>query len=189
MRINRELDRKIEETLRRSLKERPDNTYAIYGLAKYLVDRYRRGVIRRDQPGLAVQDLADALELLQAEPEAYFLDEWNELKTEAIRLLVAPEALGALNRLKAQRDELGYALEALGALSGRIPTEPTHDEQEVTQIQAANKALQVAASVSPLKRSNLAQLLRYALFSADPERITRPAYQRRFDLLKELAAR
>lgn len=183
----RELDRKVEDTLRRSLTERPDNTYAIYGLAKYLVDRYRRRTTAADELSSAAQDLADALELLQAEPEAYFLDEWHELKMQAIALLSAPDAIQVIDNLKARRDELGYALEALRCLDGRIPAEPTGDKTEVTQIQQAGATLQVAASLSPLKRCNLAQLLRYALFSADPERIKNPAYQIRFDLLKELA--
>jgi len=182
----RALDRKVEEALRRSLSVRPDNTYAIYGLAKYLVNRYRRRRELGDEIGAAALDLADALELLQAEPEAYFSDEWSELKTQAIQLLDAPDAGGVIKDLKARRDELGYALDALRALAGRIPTEPTIEESEVQEMGDASRILESARTVSPLKRCNLAQLLRYALFSADPERITKPAFQTRFDLLTEL---
>ena len=176
------LDRKVEATLRGALQEHTsDNPFAVFGLARYLVSRYQR---LRQTPsadatalGAAAQDLAEAIDLLQGEPEPYFEDEWNRLWTEAVALLADSEAERIINILRTKRDELGYALAALRVLGGRIPTGPTSETGEVTEIRCAAEILRQADAAHLEKRSNLAQLLRYAVFSADPDRLREPAFR------------
>jgi hypothetical protein len=187
----RSVDSRVEKTLRDGLRERRDNPYAACGLARYLLERCKR-VLRSEvvaspaQQAACGQDLSEALELLQIEPEAYFATEWNELWRLAIALLSDAEAKLIIAGLKASGDELGFALECMKALEGRIPTEPTQDSQSVQTFEDANRILLEATTYAIAKKCPLADLLRYALFSADAERLTEPAYAQRFKLLEPL---
>jgi hypothetical protein len=188
---SRELDGKVEHTLREALAEgTKDNPYAAYGLARYLVDRYERSVsddtASRGRTTAMGRDLAEAIELLQGEPESYFEEEWNELKGQAIGLLSTEEAGRVVSQLKADRDELGFALCALRELDGLIPQGPTEKDHEVKCHRAAAEILREAEQIDLASRSSLAQLLRYALFSADPDRLRDPAYRERYQLIAEL---
>jgi hypothetical protein len=180
-----EVDRKTEQALRDALQERRDNPYAAFGLARYLFNRCADSE-RPLSADASAQDLAEAIELLQQEPEAYFADEWDELRAEAIDRLESAEAERVITELKAGGNELGFALVALRYLHGRIPTEPTEEGQEVMELRQAAEVLREAEAISPRRPSHLAALLRYAVFSAEPERLTHPACQTRFDLLQRL---
>jgi hypothetical protein len=187
----RELDRKVETTLRGALAEySEENPFAVFGLARYLVSRYRRALEapRADKCDIqtAAQDLAEAIELLQGEPEPYFEDDWNGLWTEAVSLLGEADARRVIATLKANGDELGYALDALRTMGGRIPTGPTKERGEVQELVQATAILQLSAESRITKRCNLAQLLRYAVFSAEPARLKDPAFQARYELLAPL---
>jgi hypothetical protein len=184
-----EMQQKVEQTLREGLQERPDNAFAAFGLAKYLLSQFdnvaNTGPVTRAQAGIGAY-LAEALELLQREPESYFADEWDEVHRRAIARLEGPDAQRVIEALKGNQDELGYALEALRYLDGGIPSEPTTEPDEVVQMRQAGEVLRAAGKVLGLKRCPLADLLRYALFSADMERLERPALKMRFDLLERL---
>ena len=187
----RELDSRVEKTLRDGLRERRDNPYAACGLARYLLERCKRALGSAGGPvpttyAACAGDLSEALEYLQMEPQAYFLGEWNELWRMAIELLSDADAKDVIAGLKEAGDELGYALEALKVLAGRIPTEPTEDPEEVRRLHEASRILSEAQGTAQVKPCPVAALLRYALFSADPERLTKPAYDQRFQLLEKL---
>ena len=126
------------------------------------------------------------MELLQIEPEAYFAAEWNELWRLAVDLLSDAEAKHVIAGLKSSGDELGFALECMKLLKGWIPTEPTEDRERLEAFQAANRVLSEAKVSATAKKCPLADLLRYALFSADPERLRTPAFDQRFKLLASL---
>jgi hypothetical protein len=172
----KELDSRVEKTLRDGLRERRDNPYAACGLARYLLERCKRALSSAEGPVPAAYaacagDLSEALEYLQMEPQAYFLGEWNELWRLAIELLSDADAKDVIAGLKEAGDELGYALDALKVLAGRIPTEPTEDPEEVRRLHEASRILSEAQGTAPVKPCPIAALLRYALFSADPERL------------------
>ena len=182
----REIDRKTEQTLREALRERPDNSFAAFGLASYLVDCYM-------EPDRGIEDeqraraLAEAIELLQLKPEANFADEWEELYGRAGGLLCDEDAERLINSLIEQGDEFGCALKALRCLKGYIPTEPTEEPSELRQIREAAEVLRQGEQGGPVKPSPLADLLRYVVFSADgEERKQHPAFQARFELLQRL---
>src|SRR5262249_51872376 len=180
------IDRKTEHTLREALRERPDNSFAAFGLARYLVDCYLEPDRNLDSDQRA-RALAEAIELLQLEPEANFQDEWEELYSEAVQLLRDADAALLTASLIGQGDELGYALKALRWLEGYIPTEPTEDADELARIHEAAEVLREAECHGPTKRSPLADLLRYVVFSADGvERNRAPAFRTRFELLQRL---
>lgn len=184
-----ELDKKVEHTFRAAISETAEaNPYAVYGLASYLVSRYRRAVLdrQREETSSAASDLAEAIELLQIEPEAYFEDEWNVLKGNAIQLLGDEDAGRIIQHLKNTGDELGYALEALRAMDGMIPEVPTEEKGEVEQIRAAAAVLRSAHDAEVVHKTHLADLLRYAVFSADPDRLREPAYRQRYELIRKL---
>lgn len=184
----RRLDALVEKTLRDGLRERRDNPYAACGLARYLLERCKR-LLRSDsgptpaQYAACGEDLAEALELLQVEPEAYFAAEWSELWRVAAELLSDADAKQVIAGLKEAGNELGRALECLRVLNGWIPTEPSVDRDTVRALREADRVLTEADGTKVTKPCPLADLLRYALFSAAPERFTAPAYDRRFELL------
>ena len=68
------------------------------GTSRYLLERCQRVLTSQggpapDQYATCAADLAEALELLQIEPEAYFAAEWNELWRLAIKLLSDADAI------------------------------------------------------------------------------------------------
>ena len=182
----REIDRKTEQTLRESLRERPDNSFAAFGLASYLVNCYVEPN-REARECATSRALAEAIELLQLKPEANFADEWEELYAHAVGLLRDADAERLIESLVQQRDEFGYALKALRDLGGCIPTEVTEGQDRLRQIRQAAQVLREGEQSDPVKRSQLADLLRYVVFSADGEqRKQHPAFDARFELLQRL---
>src|SRR5207244_2436704 len=147
-----EIDRKTDQTLREALRERPDNSFASFGLARYLIDCYEDSG-RECEPSGRARLLAETVELLQVEPEANFQDEWDELYVRAIGLLQDAAAEELINSLIAQRDELGHALKALRCLGGYIPTLPTEDPHELDEIRKAAEVLRSAELSTPHKPS------------------------------------
>jgi hypothetical protein len=168
------------------MRLRRDNPYAAYGIAESLV--YECEHVRLGD-GLSDEDfgehLTEALELLEMEPEASFEEEWEELKTRAIKLLDGPESSRTISNLKAKGDELGYALEALRRLGGELPYGPSEEVGTASAVRAAWDILnQDRTAIS--KASRLADFLRYVVFSALPERVKDPAYRDRFALMTKL---
>jgi hypothetical protein len=180
--------REVAEVARRYLREglrlRHDNPYAAYGIAESLIYECERSGLSKSETDYAAH-LTEALDLLEMEPEAAFEEEWEDLKVRAIHLLRGPLAGRAADDLKTRGDELGHALQALRILGGEIPYSPTADPDAVKRIRGALDELRHVGS--PLQRSSrLADFLRYALFSALPERLTDPAYRERFGLVSRL---
>lgn len=187
-----QLDRKVEDTLRLGLAERGDNPYAAFGLAKYLVSRVRGATEEASTPreeeacAEVAADLSEALELLSKVPEAFFEDEWNELRVGAIGLLRNDQVLHVVKELQRSKNDLGFALEALAAMDGDIPMEPRTDEVEVRAIRDAARILHLAEEDPSVVSSSFGDLLRYTVFSADPDRINTPAYRERYDRISKL---
>ncbi len=183
----KELKCKAKQTLRDALRERSDNPFASFGLAEHLVEdvHLRLSEGSREHAAIA-NDLGEALQLLSArEPEPYFEAQWNELKAKAVMLLGGSDAQELIAALKNDHDELGYALEAMRLLDGHIPS-AAHEREDEERIGQANAVLREAQLDHALRQCSLANLLRYALFSTDPERLETPAYAQRFELLSQL---
>jgi hypothetical protein len=182
----READDTAHACLREALEYRRDNSYAAYGLAEFLINRCERVSNDSHAPdGLALKhaaNLAEACELLQLQPTDAYRTEWEELWKRLVWLLSGAFVAKHIRKLKEEGDELGYALEALCALRGRIPTEITADVGELFEIESAGAILTKAAG-TVARRSPLASLLRYALFTAHQDRIVDPAYKTRYDLI------
>lgn len=181
-----EIDERAENTLRRALDERQDNPFAAFGLARFLVTRCGREVDRAisegEEAGYAKR-LVEAIDLLQAEPEPYFSDEWTELKREAIQLLSKDESRRIVRALCDEGDELGAALQALFIMQGEIPCSAS--EGSPVKVREAYEVLTEIQSTAKIKRQ-LADFLRYCLFSSLPERSTDPAYRQRREMLERL---
>jgi hypothetical protein len=185
--LARQLRERARNYLREGLRLRRENTYAAYGLAESLVED-----CERDDFGLGsentdsfVRALAEAFDLLEAEPESAFADEWESLRVRALTLLEGEQSDRAIAALKAQGKGLGFALEALRTLKGRIPIEPTEDPQEERRLRAALELLS-GTDIAKADGSALVDLIRYATFSALPERLRVPAYEERFRLIRPL---
>ncbi len=186
-----QLDRKVEDTLRLGLAERGDNPYAAFGLSRYLVGRVRSTTSQTSAPGVdtcatVAADLSEALELLSMPPEAFFEDEWNELRVDAIGLLRGDQMLHMVKELQRSKNDLGFALEALAAMNGDIPLEPRTDAEEVRAIRDAARVLHLAEEDPRIVPSSFGNLLRYAVFSSDPDRIKTAAYTERYDRISQL---
>jgi len=187
-----ELDTRVEETLRSAKRERADNPFAAFGLAKYLVDRVRRSLAPTSPEGDSTQappriaeDLSEAIELLSGEPEPQFEDEWHELHGQAVGLLSGPEVKKVICELQRLKRDLGYSLEALQILQGAIPGEPTQNPADVTRIRNAAAVLQ-AAEQAGVRPEPLGNLLRYAVFTSDPDRVASPRYAERYARIETL---
>lgn len=176
-----------EDALRESISLRPDDGYASYGLAEFLVkkcERFQGKELTTEQSlgyGLAI---SEACQLLQIDPSDSFRDEWERLWVRLRVLLSSQEADQSIQRIVDSNDEFGLALRALVALRGRIPTEPTLDPGE--QVELASAEAIINARNPQMKPSHLACLLRYAIFSANPARLNQPDYEERFRLLEKL---
>ncbi len=180
---------RARECLQKGYDEKDNNVFAAFGLAKYLVDLSAElletpGATRAREIG---EYLAQAIDLLQLEPEDYFRSDWQELFTRAVVLLSSPEAKQTvISRLVGTCDELGFALLALLELGNEIPQRPVVDRGEREKLERAMGWLHEAEQFPSRKPSELADLLRYALFSAllDPQ--GNPEYDHRFRLLERL---
>jgi hypothetical protein len=188
----RRLDPLVLETFRKGLKERSANPAASIGLAEYLIDRVenerRKDTLwkHNDSVEETGANLAQALELLSTEPEPSYADDWNALKVRGINLLKDKDAQNLIKRLKDERDELGFVLEALLALGGDIPRDLADSDGSGRFLRQAADILATADRLPNIKRRALGSLLRYSLFSCDPDRRNKPAYLRRYELIQKL---
>lgn len=177
----------LRETARQCLREGlrlsgdRDNPYAAYGLAALLVEECER---ESAAPTEAFAGrLAEALDLLQMEPEDTFEVEWLELKQKAIELLGGTAADSVIASLRSQGDELGLALEVLRVVGGEVPVDASAVDLE--QLRQASELLD-AGLPRTAKTSPLVALLRYAvstlilLDSGDPQ------FGRRHELIRAL---
>lgn len=188
----RTLDARVEETLREAREERTDNPFAAYGLARYLVERVRRTFkplgSEPNEPGQSAdpgRDLAEALELLAGETAPNFEEEWRELQRKAVEMLSGPEMDAVIRGLKGDRKDIGYSLDALRILGGEIPEVPTQEAQELADIRRAASVMSEAQQAG-VPTEALGDLLRYALFSADADRLTNPRYMERYERITRL---
>lgn len=158
-----------------------ENPYAAFGLAGLLIEDCEQRNVTTDEE--LANSLSEALDLLQIEPEPTFEVEWTELRQRALALLSSNTVDAVINNLKLADDELGVALEALRILGGIIPVETTTHNSD--QIDRAWRILS-DSGLEFKKSSQLATLLRYALFSVMPKRASEPAYEERFRLIEKL---
>jgi hypothetical protein len=180
-----ELRGRAREYLREGLRlsNERENTYAAFGLAGLLVEECERQQPGEEVAGAYATNLAEALDLLQLEPNDSFEVEWIELKQRAFALLNNSGLNAVIGKLRAEGDELGLALDALRLVDGVVPAEAgllTDD-----QIEAASAVLDVSG-FRVRKHSQLAQLLRYALFSVRSVRSSDPAFEERYRLVSVL---
>ncbi len=179
------LDNKAEQTLREAQELDWGNSYPVYHLAGHRVWRVRRQIEAGGHDDAVAEDLAEAIELLSAKPEAYFEEDWNELFREAVGLLEGEAAATVIKGLQEKNNELGWALAALRVLGGQIPEDAVAADQTATLDQASS-ILAVAAHRPKVDRTALGEFLRYAIFSAHPDRHREPQYRKRFDLISKL---
>jgi hypothetical protein len=129
--------------------------------------------------------LAEALELLAGEPAPSFEDEWRELQRHATLLLSGPAMDAVIRALQQDKKDLGYSLEALRILDGRILDVPTEDAEELADIRRAAAVLSDAEQAG-VPTEALGNLLRYALFSADADRLANPRFADRYSRIARL---
>jgi len=143
------------------------------------------------EPAAIAERLTNAFLLLSADPDRKFISIWNDTKKRAFELLAEHQADEAIAHLKQQRDEMGYVLRAIRYLRDfRVPDTPTEDEEQLSGLANAGRELEVAQQqgIAPCA---LGDLLRYAIFSAQKERLPHrpdydPAYATRYQLIKKL---
>jgi hypothetical protein len=179
------LDGLTLSTFREAYRRRVTNKYAAFGLARYLVNTCQH--MLRDpsrSPSLFASHLSEALELLDQNPEEHVQDDWNEAHSDAIGLLDNAKAKDVIDQLKKDGKELGYALEALRKLDGRTPK--GMGDIDESKLREAMAILNSTEAVLLSSTAPLADLLRYAVFSALPEREANPQYLQRYDLIRRL---
>jgi hypothetical protein len=189
--------REALECLRKGYEKKDNNVFAAFGLAKYLVD-WSRELLEAGsaaRPAEVGAYLAEAIDLLQLQPEEYFRGEWQEVFQRTVELLQTDEAKRVISRLTDNRDELGFALQAMVELGNEIPLWPVRRPMETPikgapgeeqlpeaetrlRVVRAAELLREAEQLSPRKPSELADLLRYALFSALLDPNGEPEYDR-----------
>ena len=189
-----------EDTLREAYDLKQDS-YAAHALANLLIHQLERqmgvkGVLEGKEdwfpklvPEEVARSLSESLQLLSREPELAFEDQWSDTMKCAVLLLDHERAQDVIFRLKQNRDEMGYVLEAIRILR-RVPRQPTSEPQEVERLRRASLVL-VEAEDRGVSPSALGNLLRYAIFSSQPERDPshrsyRPAYRERYKLIRRL---
>jgi hypothetical protein len=158
-----------------------ENPYAAFGLAGLLIEECEQHKVTDDEE--FATSLTEALDLLQLDPEPAFEVDWTELRQRALDLLSGYAVDAVINNLKHAGDELGLALEALRILGGNVPIESTKDDSD--QMLRAWDVLS-DSSIKFKKPSQLATLLRYALFSMIAGGGSVPAYNERFVLIEKL---
>jgi hypothetical protein len=162
------LAHEAQDNFELALKLRPDNRYALFGVAVFRLENVEwvlisnGGGVREDLES-PLKELETVLVLLSGEPEEYFRDEWENTRKRAIQLLVNAGRDGLLNELKAKHDELGYALEALSSLRGDLITVAANPQG----IRKAREIMQAASTDSQVRPCALGDLIRYILFSHD----------------------
>jgi hypothetical protein len=205
---------RLAETTLREAYEMTRSTYPAHALARWLLDKLRRHLgLLKDAlesksgwfPVLSPADIAgllgEVMVLLSDEPDLYFRDRWNETRRETFELLGHQEFERVVQELKGKGDEMGYVVQALrllpppelGAPGLRtwLPREPVAEGEAEWHLRQAIAVLEEAQELGG-KPSGLGNLLRYALFSALPERARGhrkfdPAYRQRYHLLHRLA--
>jgi hypothetical protein len=182
------------------------STYPAYALARLLLDRLKRHLGMHENtpegkacwfPPLSPTELTgllgEIMVLLSDEPELYYQDQWNETRKETFELLGHDEFARVVRELQARGDEIGFVLQALRTLPPGIgiPRTPVATGEEDWHVREAMDILHVAHD-GGLQPTGLGNLMRYALFSALPERSRGnprydPAYRQRYHLLQRLA--
>jgi hypothetical protein len=190
------------------------NSYPAHALANLILHELEYQTGKRDlPPGKEswipphtptdfARNLTKVMELLSIEPELWYHATWNHNRARAVRLLNDHDAIQCISELKQNGDDMGYALDALRILE-EIPRSPIArgDQEQVDKLNRASLVLAEAENegVAPCALGNL---LRYAIFSARPERaLTRgsrtagtavgnecyaPAYKERYKLMQRL---
>lgn len=174
--------------LREGLRLRPDNAYAAFGIATMLVEdceRLAKAATKKDEGSEYAASLAEAFEFLQYRPDATVAEEWEELHRRAVDLLEGQAAAAAIRELKGQGEDLWRALASLSVLRGKVPLEVTADPAEAEVLSEAWRTLGFSAAKGD-RDSILSNRVRYAVFSAMPDRIKSPDYDRRFELIRRL---
>jgi len=180
-----ELDRLADDTLREAKMLQLDSAYPSFHLATHKIDTADH--LKRTCPeGFEMQvadNLTQALELLSVQPEPGFQAEWDQLFTRGVLLL--KDQSEVIEKLKEEHRVLGWALEALIELNGEFPREPDIEIDE-SNLAKAWGILEDAQADSQRDHSPVADLLRYAIFSARQLRQADPAYDRRLDLILKI---
>lgn len=181
-----ELDELADKTLKEAKSLLIDNNYAVYHLAVHKVNsaeyflRCKTGVSN----DMAGKMLAEALELLSREPEPSFKSEWDDLQKRII-LLLGEKGHDIISNLKREHKMLGWAIEALCKLNGEFPR-GADIELNPEWLNDAWQILEQGFSDVNIISSPIADLLRYAIFSALKERENDPAYDKRLEYIKPL---
>ncbi len=171
-----ELSELAEDTLREAKAKQLDSAYPLYYLALHKVETARDLLkvgsdAHADEVGAC---LAEALELLSAEPEPRFRTQWDELFAKAVGLL-GEEGRSVIQSLKERGKHLGWALEALHVLNGEFPRERSPEVGE-PELEAAWQLIEESFHSGKGDPPPIAHLLRYSVFSVRDARLSEPAY-------------
>jgi len=165
-----------EDTLREARATQFDSAYPCYYLALHKVETARDLLKSGASEHLeeVATYLAEALELLSADPEPRFRTQWDELLRKAV-VLLGEQGREVITSLKEKGRHLGWALEALHKLNGEFPRErnPEIGEPELSRAwELVEESFSKARGDAP----PIAHLLRYSVFSVRDARLEDPAY-------------
>lgn len=181
------------EYLEEGLRRRSDNPFAAFGLATLLLRDVSRAQMDGGRGELSterIEELGKDIErafnyLLAFRPADRFEERWESQLRSAFQLLQG-DAGRLIGRLKSEGKELGYALEALLILPDHeIPREPHADHRELEVLRRAEAALEEAPKAIR-RTSALANMLRYAIFSAQRGHDDFSQFRERLDRLRLL---
>lgn len=186
----KEYRRKAIDILRTGLSFRSNNSHAAGALAGILIENcveYEEncGDPDRFDPDRFAVDLGMAFTYLQYKPDPLFAYEWESNYKTAVRLCEGQAGLDVIARLKAGKQDLGWALDGLRILKGIIPESGSEQEEDIARYNAAMKVLGEKAKLD-VEPSPLADLLRYAVYSALPENKGRRKFRARYELIQKL---
>lgn len=161
------------EFYREVLKDWPDSPYTRYGYAKLLFSEYNQ----INDPPTKVEKLQQAIDLLDAEPEPAFKQEWEDFRMQLLRESGSESVSQHIAQLKAAGYEVGYILEARLRLA--------EDNWSNQAIERAIELLDEAAG-APSHCPDQTQriLLMYRCWTAHPEK--KWDYEKRYALISSL---
>lgn len=176
---------KAVELLKDALKIRPNNAHAAGALAGIYIDSCEDySDADRSTKGYA-DKLAAIFEYLQYKPPLLFKYDWEQNYKRAIALCKSERTAEVIDFLKRSNNDLWRALKSLSLLEGIIPSEVTEEKASVEKYTEAFKILGMQRGNND-QISHLADLLRYAVYSALPESRAREKYSIRYELIKKL---
>jgi hypothetical protein len=181
-----ELDKLADDTLREAKELQVDSSYPAFHLATHKVNTAEfliNSGARGSEPAVA-DNIGEALQLLSADPEPGFKADWDELLRRAVGLL-ADKGRSVVETLKSEHRILGWTLEALLELNGEFPIEPDPEINE-QNLDRAWRIMEQATADPDIDKAPIASLLRYAVFSVRSERQVHPAYDVRYQLIREI---